>query len=113
MPRVRKVLIAAVGIGATFGLGMGVGRGVPSPPRSLPVSCFEEIVDQLEDAAKRSEASVTILQEMAQGKISRDALSLTMLSDSMQELTETLGDVRSQVEAVRRAGRPPDCSLPR
>lgn len=113
MTGARKVLIAVVAIGAAFGLGVGVGQGMSSPPRPLPASCFEEIVDQLEDAAKSGEASVQILQEMARGQISSDALSLELLSDSMQELTGKLGDVRSQVEAFRRAGRLPDCSIAR
>lgn len=107
------MLFVVVGIAAIFSLGVGVGRGLPSPPRPLPEACTDEIVEQLDDAAKKSEASVKILQDMAEGKVSNDATSLTLLSDSLQELTGTLGDVRSQVEAIRRAGRLPDCPMPR
>jgi hypothetical protein len=113
MTGAQKVLMAAIAIGVAFGLGVGVGQGTSAPPRPLPASCFEEIVDQLEDASKSGEATVQILQEMARGQISSDALSLELLSDSMQELTAKLGDVRSQIEAIRRAGRLPDCPVPR
>ncbi len=101
------------GVALTFAVGVGVSRSAKPSPSSTAVPCVEGVVDELEDAEKGTAAVVEIINNMAEGRSANDPTSLSMLRDSMQEITASLGNIRSQIEALTRAGRIADCAVSR
>ncbi|MDQ7828712.1 MAG: hypothetical protein QN122_02300 [Armatimonadota bacterium] len=93
----------AGGLVVAFLLGMAVGRGItpgrPGTPGATP--SLAGIVEELEFATRRTAAVVEILDDMAHGRVASDRPALATLRDSMQEITEELGDIRSQLQALR------------
>jgi hypothetical protein len=108
-----KVVPAVVIVVFAFGAGLGVGWSVKPKARAAQNPCVASIVEDLEDAEKLSEAAVTILNEMVLGRASNDATSMSFLRDSMQEMASGLGNLRSQIEALRQDGRLAHCTASR
>ena len=50
---------------------------------------------------------------MVLGRASNDATSMSFLRDSMQEMASGLGNVRTQIEALRKDGRLVHCTASR
>ena len=110
---VRRLVPAFVGIAIAFGAGVRVGRAVLPPPPIARVACVANIVEDLEDAEKLSEAAVQIINEIVLGRASNDELGMVFLRDSMQEMTVGLGNVRSRIEALNTNDRPLRCTAAR
>jgi len=102
------ILMAALAVGA------GVGQALRPPPRAQAIPCLAEMLDALEDAEKYSAAAVEIVGNMVDGRVSTDAtsmsISLTMLRNTMQEITEALGNVRTRLQTVSTRGRVAGCA---
>ncbi len=110
--RSTKAWLAMTGVALAFVVGVGVGRSAKPSPPSNAVPCVEGVADELEDAEKGTAAVVEIISNMAEGRSANDPTSLSLLRDSMQEITASLGSIRSQIEALKRAGRMADCGVP-
>ena len=85
-------------------VGILVGWVLKPAPRSASVS-LAAVIEDLDDVEKRTGAVVEILNDMAAGKISGDEAALRTLRDSMQELTEAIGDVVSQLRVIQQTPR--------
>lgn len=96
----RRLVIPLVAVIA-LGVGVAAGWGLKPEPRRAPTpAILADAMESLEDIERRSGAVVEILNDMAGGRISRDADALRTLRDSMQELTEAVGDVHSQLRTL-------------
>lgn len=92
---------AAVLIVAALLIGFGGGWVArPGPKRIAPPAILADALESLEDIERRSGAVAEILDDMAADRISRDPNALRSLRDSMQELTEGVGDVNSQLQVL-------------
>ncbi len=89
------VAVIALGVGVAAGWGLK-----PNPSRAPTPAILADAAESLEDIERRSGAVVEILNDMAAGRISRDADALRTLRDSMQELSEAVGDVNSQLHTL-------------
>jgi hypothetical protein len=69
-----------------------------------------EMLLPIEDTEKGTAAVVEIISNMSEEKSANGSGSLSILRDSMQEITAALGNIRSQIEARDRAGRAAECS---
>lgn len=88
-------------VGAALVIGVVLGWAIkPQDRPKPPPEVLTDAVESLEDVERRSGAVVEILNDMAAGRISSDADALRSLRDSMQELTETVGDVKSQLRLL-------------
>lgn len=111
---VRRLIPAIVGLALTFGAGVRVGAVIRQPgPPTARLACVATIVEDLEGAEKVGAAAVTIINEMVMGRASSDKTSMVFLRDSMQEMTTGLGNVRTQIEALRSPDRPMRCTAAR
>lgn len=98
-PVVAVLVVLALGVGALAGW---VLKPAAAPRAGDP---FMPVLDQVDEAEKRSRAVVEILDDMAAGRVSRDPDALGTLRDSMQEIAELVGDIASQLKALQRRGR--------
>jgi len=100
----RLWLWQAVILMAALAVGAGAGQALRPPPRAQAIPCLPEMLDALEDAEKYSAAAAEIVGNLVEKRASTDAtslfISLTMLRDTMQEVTEAVGNVRTRLHAV-------------
>ena len=106
-PRVRIVGGVAVAFFLGVAVGWGAAAGRAAAPRGAPT--LGGIAEGLEFASRRTAAVAEILDDMAHGRIANDRPALAALRDSMQEITEELGDLRSQVRALVPGPAPRGC----
>jgi len=99
---------------AALAVGAGAGQALRPPPRAQIIPCLEEMLDALEDAEKYSAGATEIVSNLVDGRTSTDTISmfisLTTLRDSMQEITEALGSVRTRLQTASTRGRVPVCA---
>lgn len=89
--------------GAALVIGVVLGWALKPQDRSAPrPAVLTDVVESLEDVERRSGGVVEILDDMSAGRISSDSNALRTLRDSMQELTEAVGDVNSQLRLLFR-----------
>src|SRR5688500_20305953 len=105
----RAWLWQAVVLMAALAVGAGAGQALRPPPRAQAIPCLQEMLDALEDAEKYSAAAAEIVGNLADRRASTDAasmfISLTMLRNTMQEITEAVGNVRTRLQIVSTRGQ--------
>lgn len=99
---------------AALAVGAGAGQALRPPPRAQIIPCLDEMLAALEDAEKYSAGAADIVGNLVDGRTSTDAtsmsISLTTLRDTMQEITEALGGVRTRLQTLSTRGRVPGCA---
>lgn len=97
----RRQAVPLLGVIAALLVGfVGGWAAKPEPRRIPPQAILTDAVESLDDIERRSGGVVEILNDMSGGRVSRDPDALATLRDSMQELTEAVGDVRSQLQQL-------------
>lgn len=98
------IWLGALAVSLVAGLAIGWSARSVSRPPSQPVVLVDAI-EALDEVERRTGGVVEILNDMAAGTISRDEDALRTLRDSMQEITEAIGDVISQLQVLRQSPR--------
>lgn len=101
-PRLTIAVAAVAGllVGAAAGWTLKPVSVSEPPPEVLPAELISDALATLEDLETRAAGVVEILDDMIGGNVSRSVLE--GVRDSMQEVVEGLGDVRSQIVRLRR-----------